>query len=275
KVVAAWNGMAVAALAETGALLDRPDLVDAAREVADLLARVHLEGGRLRRTSRDGRAARHEGVLEDYGDVAEGLLALHGVTGEFRWLEMAGGLLDTVLAHFTDPEGALYDTADDATDSRLGGIRRPHDPTDNATPSGQSAAAGALLSYAALTGSSVHREAAEQALALVPRVGTQYPQALGWALAVAEALLAGPLEVAVVGPEGDPATRALHATALRGTSPGTVVSVGEPDAAGVPLLADRPLVGDRPAAYVCRGFVCEAPVVEVDDLARLVGTRKD
>jgi len=269
KVVAAWNGLAVAALAETGALLERPDLVDAAVGAAEVLARVHLADGRLRRTSRGGVAGDNAGVLEDYGDVAEGLLALYGVTGDTRWLVRAGELLDTVLAHFVDEDG-FHDTADDTTDSRLGGIRRPHDPTDNATPSGQSAAAGALLSYAALTGSSRHREAAERALTLVPSVGAAHPRALGWGLAVAEALVTGPLEVAVVGPSGDPATTALHATALRGTSPGSVVALGEPGAGGVPLLEGRGLVGGRPAAYVCRGFTCDMPVTTAEELARLV-----
>ncbi|NEE29476.1 hypothetical protein G3M53_29010, partial [Streptomyces sp. SID7982] len=91
KVVAAWNGLAIAALAETGAYFDRPDLVERATEAADLLVRVHLgEVARLTRTSKDGRAGDNAGVLEDYGDVAEGFLALAAVTGEGAWLEFAG-----------------------------------------------------------------------------------------------------------------------------------------------------------------------------------------
>lgn len=107
---------------------------------------------------RDGGA--NAGVLEDYADVAEGLLALHAVTGDPRHVRLAGALLDTVLERFGDGEGGFYDTADDA--ERL--FRRPQDPTDNATPSGQFAAAGALLSFSALTGSDRHREAARAAL---------------------------------------------------------------------------------------------------------------
>ncbi|MFE4823229.1 thioredoxin domain-containing protein [Streptomyces sp. NPDC056704] len=264
KIVAAWNGLAVAALAETGAYFDRPDLVDAAIAAADLLVRVHMDDrARLSRTSKDGRAGANAGVLEDYADVAEGFLALASVTGEGVWLEFAGFLLDQVIMQFTDPEsGALYDTAADAEPL----IRRPQDPTDNATPSGWSAAAGALLSYAAQTGAEPHRTAAERALGVVKALGPRAPRFIGWGLAVAEALLDGPREVAVVGPEGHPLTKALHRSALLGTAPGAVVAVGTPESDELPLLADRPLVQGEPAAYVCRNFTCDAPTTDPDRL---------
>ncbi|GAA3944744.1 thioredoxin domain-containing protein [Actinomadura viridis] len=264
KVVAAWNGLAVAALAECGALLDRPDLVGAAVEVAGLITRVHLRDGRLVRTSRDGVAGANAGVLEDYADVAEGLLALHGVTGDAAYVERAGALLDTVLDRFGDGEGGFYDTADDA--ERL--FRRPQDPTDNATPSGQFAAAGALLSYAALTGSARHREAAAAALAPAGLLAAEHARFAGWGLAVAEAYATGPLEIAVVGDPGDDRTRALHRTALMAAAPGTVVSLGEPGADGVPLMEGRGLVDGAPAAYVCREFTCRLPVTTPGDLGR-------
>ncbi|MGW6257952.1 thioredoxin domain-containing protein [Streptomyces sp. NPDC055085] len=264
KVVAAWNGLAVAALAETGAYFDRPDLVEAAIGAADLLVRLHMDDhARLARTSKDGRAGSNAGVLEDYADVAEGFLALASVTGEGVWLEFAGFLLDHVLAQFTDAEsGALYDTAADAEQL----IRRPQDPTDNATPSGWSAAAGALLSYAAQTGAEPHRAAAERALGVVKALGPRAPRFIGWGLAVAEALLDGPREVAVVGASGDPATTALRRTALLGTAPGAVVAFGVPESDELPLLAGRPLVDGRPAAYVCRHFVCDAPTTDPEEL---------
>jgi len=270
KVVAAWNGLAMAGLAEAGALLDRPDLVEAAAGAGSLIAGLHLRHGRLVRTSRDGVAGANVGVLEDYGDVAEGFLALHAVTGDELWLARAGRLLDTVLAHFGDGQGGFFDTADDA--ERL--VRRPQDATDNAAPAGQTAVAGALLSYAAYTGSAGHRDAAEDALGVVRVLAVRYPRFVGWGLAVAEALIDGPREVAVVGPAGDPVTAALRRTALLGTAPGAVVAVGDPDRAGsVQLLADRPLVEGRPAAYVCRRFVCDAPTTEPSRLAEQLGVR--
>ena len=260
KVVAAWNGLAIAALAEYGELTGSTEAIDAAVTAANLLETLHTVDGRLRRTSRDGSVGSNAGVLEDYGDVAEAYLVLHQVTGEARWLEAAGELLETALTRFTDGTGGFYDTADDA--ERL--IRRPQDPTDNATPSGASAVAGALLSYAALTGSARHREAAEAALAKMAPVAERFARFAGWASAVGEAAVAGPLQVAVVGSGPDAA--ALRAVAWRATSPGTVVVSGQPDAEGVPLLADRPLVGGQPAAYVCRGFVCDLPSTDVETL---------
>ncbi|MDF9815311.1 uncharacterized protein YyaL (SSP411 family) [Streptomyces sp. SPB162] len=268
KVVAAWNGLVIAALAETGAYFDRPDLVQAALDAADVLVRVHMDhAGRLARTSRDGVVGANAGVLEDYADVAEGFLALAAVTGEGVWLDFAGLFLDSVLHHFVAPDGTLYDTADDAEAL----IRRPQDPTDNATPSGWTAAAGALLSYAAHTGSSAHREAAERALGVVGALAPRAPRFIGWGLAVAEAALDGPREIAVVGAPDDPATVALHRTALLATAPGAVVAPGAPGSDEFPLLHERPLVGDRPAAYVCRHFVCDAPTADPATLAGLVG----
>ncbi|MEU3303981.1 thioredoxin domain-containing protein [Streptomyces sp. NPDC006678] len=265
KIVAAWNGLAVAALAEVGGYFDRPDLVERATEAADLLVRLHMDAGaRLARTSKDGHAGANAGVLEDYANVAEGFLALAAVSGEGTWLEFAGFLLDIVLDQFTGPEGQLYDTAHDAEQL----IRRPQDPTDNAAPSGWTAAAGALLSYAAHTGSEAHRTAAEGALGVVKALGPRAPRFIGWGLAVAEALLDGPREVAVVGAPDDPQARKLHRAALLGAAPGAVVAAGEPDGGEFPLLVDRPLVDGRPAAYVCRHFVCAAPVTEVEDLRR-------
>ncbi|MFB7595978.1 thioredoxin domain-containing protein [Streptomyces sp. NPDC056160] len=265
KVVAAWNGLAIAALAETGAYFDRPDLVEAALGAADLLVRLHMdEHAALGRTSRDGRAGANAGVLEDYADVAEGFLALAAVTGEGVWLDFAGLLLDHVLTRFTDREsGSLYDTAVDA--EKL--IRRPQDPTDNAAPSGWTAAAGALLAYAAHTGSEPHRTAAERALGVVRALGPRVPRFIGWGLAVAEAAFDGPREVAVVGPAlADERARALHRTALLAPAPGAVVAYGTAGSDEFPLLADRPLVNGEPAAYVCRNFTCDAPTTDPDRL---------
>ncbi|MGA5188893.1 thioredoxin domain-containing protein [Streptomyces griseoincarnatus] len=272
KVVAAWNGLAIAALAETGAYFDRPDLVEAAVAAGDLLVRVHLdEQARIARTSKDGQVGANAGVLEDYADVAEGFLALASVTGEGVWLDFAGLLVDHVLARFLDAgSGALYDTASDA--ERL--IRRPQDPTDNATPSGWTAAAGALLGYAAHTGSEPHRTAAERALGVVKALGPRVPRFIGWGLAVAEAALDGPREVAVVGRGADdPATAELHRTALLGTAPGAVVALGTEGSDAFPLLADRPLVDGAPAAYVCRNFTCDAPTTDPGRLRTALGGR--
>jgi uncharacterized protein YyaL (SSP411 family) len=201
-------------------------------------------------------------VADDYGDLAEGLLALHQATGEPRWLAAAGGLLDTAMEHFAADDGGFHDTADDA--EML--FTRPRALGDNVEPSGTTALAGALLTYGALTGSSRHLEAASAAVDAVGAVAAQNPRFAGWGLAVAEARAAGPLQVAVVG--SGPEAEALLAQARAATSPGLVLTAGEPDGAGVPLLADRPLVDGRPAAYVCRGFVCDRPTTDPEELRR-------
>ena len=261
KVVASWNGLAVTALVEHGLLTGAATSRDAAVRLAEVIAGRHLVDGRLRRVSRDGAVGAPAGVLEDYGCVAEAFCAVHQLTGDGRWLRLAGDLLDVALARFGTGQGGFYDTADDA--EKL--VTRPADPTDNATPSGLSAVCAGLVAYAALSGETRYREAADAALETVGPLIGGHPRFAGYAAAVAEAALAGPYEIAVVTPDpvGDPLVAAAHRLA----PPGAVVVAGEPDRPGVPLLADRPLLGGAPAAYVCRGFVCDRPVTTVDDLA--------
>jgi uncharacterized protein YyaL (SSP411 family) len=266
KVVTAWNGLAIAALAECGLLLAEPGFVTAALEVADLLAGVHLVDGRLRRTSREGRAGPGAGVLEDYACLADGLLALSGVTGQGRWVTLAGDLLETALSRFGDGNGGFYDTPDDG--ERL--LYRPADPADGPSPSGAFAAAGALLSYAALTGSARHREAALAALGVLGPIASRFPRAAGAGLAVAEAVLAGPAEIAVAGVTVDPRTQVLHRAAMLMAPPGAVLALGydgpADGAAEVPLLAGRHPVDGSPAVYVCRNFTCRMPVTDPMEL---------
>jgi uncharacterized protein len=271
KVVAAWNGLAVTALAEAGVLLAEPRYTAAAVAAGELLAGLHTVSERvsgrpqprLLRTSRDGRAGPHAGVLDDYGCVAEAYMALLGVTGDPVWLERADRLLERVLTSFADGKGGFHDTADDAEALVL----RPAEAGDNASPSGTSAAAAALLAHAAVTGSSRHREAAEDAVRAAGGIARQAPRFAGWSLAVAEALRDGPVEIAVVGPAGDPARAELHRAALGLPAPGAVVVAADAGTPGVPLLEGRTCVEGRAAAYVCRGFVCQRPVIEPADLA--------
>ncbi|MGX7678144.1 thioredoxin domain-containing protein [Jatrophihabitans sp. DSM 45814] len=266
KVVAAWNGLAIAALAEAGALLDEPSYLAAAIDCATFLLDEQIVDGRLRRSSRAGIVSAAVGVAEDYGDVAEGLLALHQATGDRHWLTAAGELLAVALDHFAADDGGFFDTADDAEALFV----RPRDPGDNAAPGGQSALAGALLTYSALTGSVPHRQAADSAIAAAGELAAREPRFAGWTLAVAEAAIAGPLQVAVVSADGsdDASAVAMVALARLSTSPGLVLTAGIPDAPGIPLLADRPLVDGRSAAYVCRGLVCDRPVVDVAELQK-------
>ena len=260
KVVTAWNGLAVAALADAGAILQRVDLVEAAATTAAFVLRTQDVEGTLRRTSRGGVVGSSPAVLDDHGDLAEGLLALHQATGDAHWAEAAVTLLDRSLERFVDGNGVVHDTANDAPAL----FSRPAGRSDNAEPSGAAALAGALLTASALTGSTRHRTAATDVLAACGAVAAQDPRFAGWSLAVAEAALAGPLQVAVVGegPVADELVRVVRAS----SSPGLVLVHGMPDTPGIPLLADRPLVDGGPAAYVCHGFVCDRPVTTPQDL---------
>ena len=266
KVVASWNGLAVTALAEHARLTGAATARQAAIELAEVLAGRHIVDGRLRRVSRHGAVGAPAGVLEDYGCVAEAFCAVHQLTGDGRWLRLAGELLDVALEHFGTGGGGFYDTADDA--EKL--VTRPADPTDNATPSGLAAVTAALVAYTALSGQTSYREAAEAALETVGPIVGGHPRFAGYSAAVAEAVLSGPYEIAIV--TGDPDNDPLVGAALRHAPPGAVVVAGPPDAPGVPLLAGRPLIEDRPTAYVCRGFVCDRPVTtEADLVSRLAG----
>ncbi|WP_028656689.1 thioredoxin domain-containing protein [Nocardioides sp. J54] len=259
KVVAAWNGLAISGLVDAARRLRRPDLLDAAVGAAELLASVHLRDGRLLRVSRDGVAGPHAGVLEDHGCVASGFLALARATADPRWLDLATDLVDIALDGFAAPDGGFFDTRADAEAL----VVRPRDPGDNASPSGFSSLLHALVDAHALTGEGRYRDAAERALPTVGALAAKAPRFAGWSLAAATTMLDGPLEVAVVGPAGAE-REALEERALR--IPGAVVVVADGPVDGIPLLAGRAPVDGRPAAYVCRGFVCERPVTDPDDV---------
>ena len=269
KVVAEWNGLAIAALADAGALFDEPGWIAAAVTAAEVITSVHLGAsrpGRLSRTSRDGHPGRNDGVLSDYGGVAEGFIALFQATGDARWLEGAGQLIDVAIDHFGDGDGGFFDTADDAQVL----VRRPRDPADSAEPSGWFAIANACVSYSALTGQPSYRSVAERALGVATLAAQRSPRAAGSGLSTASALLAGPLEIAVVGEPGAADTAALRRIAFGSTSPGAVIAVGL--GGEVPLLRDRSLVDGGAAAYVCQGFVCQRPETSAQALAQLVQT---
>lgn len=274
KVVAGWNGLAVAALAEAGAVLDQPRLVAAAGRIAAYLERVHWRPGAggapgtLIRVSHAGIARGIGGLLEDYAFCVEGLIALYAVTGRTHWYRLAESILAAACARFTT-DGALRDAAGESDQvANAQGGRAPLELFDAATPSGAAAFAGALLSCSALSGSQEHRALAGNILSLLPPLATRAPRAAGWLLATAQAALAGPVEAAVVGPD-TPERAALHRELLLSPSPGLVIALQDAaerehdgvDDAVVPLLRGRAAAADgAPLVYLCRGMVCGLPV---------------
>jgi uncharacterized protein YyaL (SSP411 family) len=267
KALAAWNGLAIAALAEGGRLGDAR-YVDAAVTAAEaLVAGLLRPDGRLGRSWKDGRAT-GEGVLEDYADVADGLLALYQATFDERWFVTARQLADAILDHFVDPAGGFFDTADDHEEL----ITRPKDVQDNAVPAGGSMATGVLLKLAALTGESRYSAAAERAIATVIPYLARYPTGFANWLSAAHLAIEGIDELAIVGPPADEASAALIAVATTGFRPNLVLAVSpDPSASAVPLLAGRQLIDGRPTAYVCRDFACRLPVTDPAGLRAQLG----
>jgi uncharacterized protein YyaL (SSP411 family) len=263
KVVTAWNGLAITALAEASVALAAPDLADAAANCATALLRLHVVDGRLRRASLGGRVGDSAAILEDHAMLATGLLALHQLTADEGWLTSATDLLDIALAHFADRDrpGRWFDTADDAEQLVL----RPADPFDGATPSGAASAIEALLTAAHLTGGESadrYLQAAADALQAHSVLLARAPRSAGHWLAVAEAGVRGPLQIAVAcADQGS----SLLAAARRLAPGGTIVVGGAVNSSE--LLAGRDRVGDADAAYVCRGRVCDLPVTSAEALA--------
>ncbi|WP_081272017.1 thioredoxin domain-containing protein [Mycobacteroides immunogenum] len=264
KAVTAWNGLAITALVEASIALDRDDLLDAAAGCAAALLDLHVRDGRLRRASLGGQVSEGSGVLEDYGTLATGLLSLYQVTGQWRWREAAAQLLDTALDHFADPEspGGWFDVADDAEQLVL----RPSDPLDGATPSGASSVTEALLTAGYLLEDARYREAARAALAAASMALARAPRSAGHWLAVAEAAVRGPIQVAVA---CDAETSVLLRRARLSAPGGAIVVGGVKDSSE--LLRDRGTVGDLEAAYVCRGTVCDLPVTGTEQLDAALG----
>jgi uncharacterized protein len=264
KIVTAWNTLLVDALVQAAVIFDHPDWLALATETAEYLWQMHWRDGRLRRTSRDGRVGEAAAILEDYAAFALAAVRLAAVHAESAWLARAEQLLDVIMEQFDDPAGGFFDTASDAEQL----YARPQDPTDNATPSGLSAAVHALRLMAALTGEDRYSARADRAAMSAGELVRRAPRFAGWLLADAISQTAGrrPVEIAVVG--RDDATRAELVRLAHQLAPaGSVIVAGRPDQPGLALLADRPMINDRPTAYVCRHFVCRLPVNSAEDLA--------
>ncbi|HWV57280.1 MAG TPA: thioredoxin domain-containing protein [Longimicrobiales bacterium] len=267
KVITSWNALMLHTYAVAAWVLDREEYRIAATRNAEFVLRELRPGGRLMRTWRDGRA-HIEAFLEDYALLGEALLALYGATFEPRWAAVARELADELLDHFWDEDAALFHDAR-ADDPHL--VIRPRDVTDNATPSGTSAAASLLLRLAAFTGESRYFDVAEQVLTGLGRLPDRAPLGFGYLLCALDFRLASPKEVVIAGDPAGPDTRALLDVVRERYRPNLVVALARPDQeAGaldaLPLLRDRHPVNGRAAAYVCERFVCQAPVAEPDRL---------
>lgn len=260
KVLTAWNGLMLIAYAEAARYLKRPDYLQIAQTNADFLLRELYDGTRLLRSWRAGQAA-HNAYLEDYAALTLGLLALYQSDGDVRWYAEAEKLAAEFTQHFADPAGGFFDTRDDHETL----IARPKDQQDNATPSGNSLAALALLQLHAYSGNSAWYDAASRMLAGMQATAARYPTAFAQWLHACSWLLAGGREVAILGSDAQPLLDALWST----WRPFDVAAIAAspPDAGSPALLNERPLKGGKATAYVCRNFACQLPVNTAAELA--------
>jgi uncharacterized protein YyaL (SSP411 family) len=259
KAIAAWNGLALAALAEAGRRLERDDYLDAARALGEfLLGPLSTGDGRLHRTFR-ARLAKGTGYLEDYADVADGLLELHVATGELRWLDEANRLARLAVELFADDErGGFYLSPADGEEL----VARKKDLEDQPTPSGNSMLALVLLKLSRIYGDEELERRAVGVFRLLHGTMARVPLAFGHALSALDLHFSTPRELAIVGPIDSPVAKA----ALEPFQPDTVVAVGPSEE--VPLLAGKGLVEGKPAVYVCERFACQAPVTTPKQLLK-------
>jgi uncharacterized protein YyaL (SSP411 family) len=267
KVLAAWNGLAITALAEAGRTFDEPRYLDAALSAAGFVLDALTDDGRLLRSWRDGRKG-GPGYLDDHAGMADACLTLYETTFDLRWLRQARRLAEAMLELFADPDGdGFYQTGRDA--ERL--VVRPRELFDNAIPAGSSVAADVLQRLGRLTATPDWEQAGLTALRPVLGVLARAPTGFGHALGAADFALSRVREVAIVGQPAADDTRALLARVWSSYQPNRVLAAAAPDdrtaQAEVPLLADRPALEGRATAYVCEHFVCQLPVTDPEALA--------
>jgi uncharacterized protein len=258
KVLTGWNGLTIEALAVAG-------FVDDARDAADYLLAHHVIADRLVRTSIDGVLSPAPATLEDYGMLANGLLALALATGESSYAVVARRLVDDCLPSFQVPGGP------EPLLASLG-LALETDPSEGAYPSGISALASAAHTLWLLTSDSRYRLAAQRAMAAIAPLADERPMSFGAALSVMVALAADPVQLVVVADTEDELTAFARAWRRAGciASVVTAEQARAFESAGFDLYAGRTALDGRTTAYACREFVCDLPVHTVDELAHAV-----
>jgi hypothetical protein len=250
KAIASWNGLLLAAFAHTGR-------TESGAKLAEFILGPLSDGERLHRTWRNGRA-KGTGYLEDYADVAYGLMELHVATGDPRWLREAHRLATLAVDLFADPDrGGFFQTPRDGEQL----VTRKKDLDDHPTPSGNAMLAYVLLRLARIWGDADLERQAVGVLRLARDAMARMPTAFGWLLVALDQYLAPHRELAIIGPRDAEVAQAAVAQA----SATDVIAFG-PDET-IPLVAGRHLVEGRPAVYVCERFACRAPVTDAASFA--------
>ncbi len=270
KILTAWNALMLRSLAEGGVALDRADLIEMAERNAQFIRDRLSVDGRLLRTFKDGEA-RIDAYLEDYANLIDALVSLYEATFDSEWISWARDLASRMIDEFwNDEQSAFFDTSE----SGEALIARPKDVFDNATPSGNSVAAEALLRLSLLTGDDDFGRRASQILEQYGAFAAEQPNGFGRMLCAYDFAMGDVHEIAVVGAQDRPETQELLGILRGHYLPWKVVALSQPGKDGVeqiPLLAERTEVSGKPTAYVCQNFVCQLPVTTADDLASQLG----
>jgi len=276
KVITAWNGMMISAMAEAGRVLNEPRYIEGAQRAADFLLRLHrTQEGRLWRTSRQGRA-HLDAVLEDYAYLAEGLIDLYEACGLERYLTEARSLAEQMLILFHDVEQGGFFTTSREHEAL---ILRARDGADGATPSGNAVAASALARLSFHWDRPDFREAASAALRAYGRQMARYPRAFAKSLTVVDFLTEGPAELALIYPAGHAKNDALTEATRTVFVPNRIIASSSSDSPSAhPLLVDKQPVGDMPTLFMCRDFACQRPLTDPQEARAAltaIGTAQD
>jgi uncharacterized protein len=269
KILASWNALAIAALADASLALDEVPFLDAAARAFDRVERVLASGGNVQRLVKDD-IVRGPGFLDDYAYLTAAALDLYEATGDERYVASATRIADQMLARFWDAgEGGFFFTPNDG--ERL--ITRSKDPFDQAVPSGGSMASLSLLKLASLTDEK-YGEPARRHLEHLAPAALADPFAFGHTLGALDRLVRGSTDVVILGPAHDPNATALHRAAFARYLPNRMVAWADPNREAslnaARLLSFGKPSGERPVAYVCRGRTCSAPVATPDELKKLL-----
>jgi uncharacterized protein YyaL (SSP411 family) len=261
KVLASWNGLMLASLAEAACVLNRQDYLAAATANGRFLLDTMISDGRLKHSYMGGEA-KIDGYLDDYALVIEGLLSLHLATFGGRWLTQAIKLAEIMVDEFWDKkEETFYDTSRGHEDLFV----RPRSTYDGVLPSPGSAAAIALLKLSRLTGNQEWQRLAVQSLRSVRELMQRHPLGFANWLSALDFYLSRPMEIAIIGPRDDPATGELLKIICSTWLPNKVAAARDPNdpaPAELPLFEGRVMVDGKPAAYVCRDYACKAPITD-------------
>jgi uncharacterized protein YyaL (SSP411 family) len=266
KVITAWNGLMIEALALAGSVLSEPRYLDAARKAVEFIEKNLLrEDGRLLHTWRH-RRAKVDAYLDDYTYLANGLVTLYECTGEAKYLERAISLIEQMMQHFgSEGQGGFYFTADDQEQL----LTRNKEFADNAVPSSNAMAAIVLTKLAKFTGSERYLGAAEQTMQAAVELMQRYPSGTAQMLFAVDLYL-GPTYEVVLAADDSTDSQTVRNDLLRRFIPNKVLAWAHPQAPKplANLLKGKEMHEGQPTLYVCEGFTCQAPAVGLIEINR-------